>query len=158
MVSIPKRNKSNDNPYILGFDEESKNYTVEFVDNRKVLHRVEISQKIYEAFDNFELEDVSQIHKFQRHIEHSEIYEETLLHRSSIKTLSVEEEVENKIMYDELKCAIDLLSESEKRRLKKYYFEDKTESEIAYEEGTTQQAIHKSLKVAREKLKEILKN
>ena len=39
----------------------------------------------------------------------------------------------------------------------KYYFYDKNEYEIAKEEGTTHQAVNKSLKQAKEKLKEILK-
>ena len=54
--------------------------------------------------------------------------------------------------------AIKKLPEVQQRRIKKYYFEEKKEYEIAEEEGTTQQAINKSLRQARQKLKEILKN
>ena len=32
MVKIPVRNRSKDNPYFLGFDENKKTYTVEFID------------------------------------------------------------------------------------------------------------------------------
>lgn len=48
--------------------------TVEFKDNKNILHKVEISQKIYKAFDKFELEDISETHKFRNHVEHSEAY------------------------------------------------------------------------------------
>lgn len=58
MAEMPKRNKSKDNPYTLGFDEENEKYIVEFVDNKKVIHKVEISFEVYQAFDNFELEDM----------------------------------------------------------------------------------------------------
>lgn len=54
MAEMPKRNKSKDNPYTLGFDEENEKYIVEFVDNKKVIHKVEISFEVYQAFDNFE--------------------------------------------------------------------------------------------------------
>ncbi len=55
MVNIPKRNKSKDNPYILGFNEIKNTYTVEFVDNLKVIHKIEISEVVYQALDKFEL-------------------------------------------------------------------------------------------------------
>ena len=65
MSDMPIRNKSKDNPYTLGFDEDKNVYTVEFMDNMKVIHKVEISEKVYQAFDSFELEDISQIHKYR---------------------------------------------------------------------------------------------
>ena len=49
------------------------------------------------------------------------------------------------------------MPEVQKRRIKKYYFADKNEYEIAREEKTTQQAVNKSLRNAIQKLKEILK-
>ena len=45
MAKMPIRNKSKDNPYTLGFDEEKNIYTVEFKDNKNILHKVEISEK-----------------------------------------------------------------------------------------------------------------
>ena len=67
--------KDRKNNHKLGFDESRNTYTVEFKDSRKITHIVEITEKVYEAFDLFELEDISQENKFRRHIEHSEIYE-----------------------------------------------------------------------------------
>lgn len=93
MAKMPNRNKSKDNPYTLGFNEDNQTYTVEFVDNKKVMHKVEISEKVYQAFDKFELEDISQIHKYRSHIEHSEVYEETLEHRMVDKPITIEQEV-----------------------------------------------------------------
>ena len=98
MTKIPIRNKSKDNPYTLGFDNDNKIYTVEFVDNKKVFHKVELSNEQYEAFNKFELEDVSQIHKIQRHIEHSEIYEESINYRRQNKDNGIDTIVETKII------------------------------------------------------------
>ena len=45
MAKMPKKNNSKDNPYTLDFDEVKNTYTVEFVDNKKVIHKVEISER-----------------------------------------------------------------------------------------------------------------
>lgn len=121
MAKMPIRNKSKDNPYTLGFDEEKNIYTVEFKDNKNILHKVEISEKVYKAFDKFELEDISQIHKVRSHIEHSEVFKETLNTRMLYKPISIEEEVENKVLLDDLKKAINHLTDVQKRRLKLDY-------------------------------------
>ena len=121
MAKMPIRNKSKDNPYTLGFDEEKNIYTVEFKDNKNILHKVEISEKVYKAFDKFELEDISQIHKVRSHIELSEVFEETLNTRKLYKPISIEEEVENKVLLDDLKKAINHLTDVQKRRLKLDY-------------------------------------
>lgn len=157
MNNSPKRNKSKDNPYVIGFDKERNVYIVEFIDNKKNLQKVEISNQVYETFDKFELEDISQIHKIRKHIEKNEVYEETLYHRAINTSISVENQVENKLLNEELKKAINKLSKVQKRRIIKYYFDEKNEYEIAKEEGTTHQSVNKSLRQAREKLKEILK-
>lgn len=74
------------------------------------------------------------------------------------KPVSLEDSVIQQSTFEELKKAINCLSEIQKRRIKKYYFDDKTEYEIAKEENATQQSVHISLERAREKIKEILKN
>ena len=85
------------------------------------------------------------------------MYENSLEKRAKDKPLSLEDEIIKKSTFDELKQAIELLPEVQKRRIKKYYFADKNEYVIAKEENTTQQAVNKTLKQAIQKLKEILK-
>ena len=98
------------------------------------------------------------MNEFDRHIEHSEIYEESLVKRAKEKTISMEDEFIQKATFEELKRAIEMLPEPQKRRIKKYYFDDKNEYQIAEEERTTHQAIDQSLKIGRENLKKFLKN
>ena len=157
MVNIPVRNKSKDNPYKLGFDEIKNVYTVEFYDNKKVFHCIEITDDVYQAFDKFELEDISQIHKYRSHIEHSELFEETLNKRMLNKPITIEEEVENNMLINQLKEIIDLLPDVQKRRLKKYYFEDKTLEEIANEENCSKVAVKYSIDIAIKKIAEKMK-
>lgn len=91
-------------------------------------------------------------------IEHSEVFENNLNERAMDKPISLEDEVIRKTSFDELKKAINMLPEVQKRRIKKYYFEDKTERQIADEENATQQSVHIILERALENLKKILKN
>ncbi len=157
MAERPKRRKHKDNPYTLEFVEEKNSYRVSFKDVKGKFHRVEVNKEVYQAFDRFELDDLSELNEFDNHIEHSEIYENNLNDRAMDKPLGVDEIVENSIRDEEIRKAISTLSDIQKRRIIKYYFEDKTEYEIAKEENATQQSVHIGLERAKEKLKEILK-
>lgn len=150
------RNKDKYNPYTLDIDDKN-NYIVEFKDANNTIHKVEVSEKVYEAFDKFELEDISQIHKIKKHIERNEVYEETLYHKSFNAPISVEDEVESKILQEELKVAINELSDIQKKRLKMYYFNELTLDEIAMLENTSHQAISKSIIRAIEEIRKKLK-
>ena len=103
---------------------------------------------MYEAFDKFELEDISQIHKIRKYIERNEVYEETLFHKSIDVSISVEEQVESKILHEELKDAINELNDVQRRRIKKYFFENKTYEEIASEENCSKVAVKYSIDIA----------
>ena len=158
MAKMPKRRKSKDNPYTLEYIEDKNIYKVNFKDNKGKLNVVEISVDIYKAMDKFELEDISQMHQFERHIEHSELFEGTLNERAVDKPLALEDIVENTIINEELRKAIDSLSEIQKRRIKLYYFEGLTQQEIANREGTSLRAVQYTLNSAMNELKKILKN
>lgn len=151
------RNKDKYNPYTLEVDEVNEIYTVIFKDSNKIEQRIAVTKEVYDAFDKFELEDISQIHKYRSHIEHSEIFEETLYHRTLNVPISVVDEVENKILQEELRIAINELSDVQKRRLKKYYFDELTLEKIATLENTSHQAISKSILKAIEEIRKKLK-
>ena len=158
MAERPKRRKHKDNPYTLEFIEEKNSYRVSFRDVKGKFRRVEVNKEVYQAFDRFELDDLSELNEFDNHIEHSEVYENNLNERAMDKPLGVDEIVENNIRDEKIRKAISTLSDIQKRRIIKYYFEEKTEYEIAKEENATQQSVHIGLERAKEKLKEILKN
>ena len=150
------RNKDKYNPYTLEV-KENNSYILKFKDSRNVLQEISITKEVYDAFDSFELEDISQIHKIRKYIEYNEVYVESLYHRCVAETISVEDEVESKLLSEDLKNAIKLLNDIQKRRLIKYYFEDKSLKEIALEEGTSHQAISKSILKAIEEIQKNLK-
>lgn len=158
MAIRPKRRKYKDNPYTLNYCEEKDIYIISFKDSKGILQNVEVTEKIYKAFDRFELDDLSEMNEFDNHIEHSEVFENNLNNRAMDKPISLEDEVIRKSTFDELKKAIEMLPKVQKRRIKKYYFEDKTEQQIADEENATHQSVHIILERAIENLKKILKN
>ena len=156
MVKIPVRNKSKDNPYTLGYDKEKNVYTVEFSDNKNIIHKVEISNIIYNAFDKFELEDISQMHEYERHIEHSELTDITLNRRAKNKSITIEEEIENKIVIEQIKNAFNILTETQKRRIKLYYFEELNFKQIAFIEKCDESSVRESIYKGIEKIKKYL--
>lgn len=151
------RNKDKYNPYTLEVDEENNIYTVIFKDSKNVLQRVVVERNIYEAFDKFELEDISQIHKIRKYIEYNEIYEETLFHKALQAPISIEEEVENNLLKEKLRTAIKELNDIQKRRIQKYFFEKKTYEEIANEENCSKVAVKYSIDIALEKISKKIK-
>ena len=100
---------------------------------------------MFESFNKFELEDVSQMNEYDRHLEHSEIYEHTLHKKKDASEWSLEEYFENVQVTENLHIAISKLPEVQKRRLNKYYFEEKTFDKIALEEGCTYQCVQRSV-------------
>lgn len=150
----PKRRRSKDNPYILNFNESNNVYTVSFKDVYGNIQIVDVDEKIYNCLDKFELNDLSEMNEFDRHIEHSYIYENKINDRAFIKTESVEDIVENKI----IKKAIDELSVIQRKRIKMYYFEGLSQKEIAEVEGVSLRAVQYTLNEAISELRKILKN
>lgn len=162
MANMPKRRKSKDNPYILDYRYEEEIYSVSFTDGNKITHNIKISKKVFEAFNEFELEDISQLHKIDKHIEditidNTDYTDIVLYHFSNINNKSVFEQVEEKLRNEELYKAIELLSDVQKRRIKMYYFEDMTLQQIADLEECSIKNIYKSIELAKTKIAKILK-
>ena len=156
MDKRPKRRKDKYNPYTLS--TESGKYYILFIDVNNHIQKVELSKKLFDSFIKFELEDISQMNEYDRHYEHSEVYEKTLNKKNVAVSQSLEEHFEDVLVMENLHMAITKLPEVQKRRLKKYYFEEKTFDEIALEEGCTYQSIQRSVYRAVAKIKSILEN
>lgn len=127
MDKRPKRRKDKYNPYTLS--TESGKYYILFIDVNNHIQKVELSKKLFDSFNKFELKDISQMNEYDRHYEHSEVYEKTLNKKNVAVSQSLEE-----------------------------HFEEKTFDEIALEEGCTYQSIQRSVYRAVAKIKSILEN
>lgn len=151
----PKRSRKKDNPYTLEVSDEK--YYVLFKDSKNILRNIEVGKDVFDLMDRFELDDVCEINEYKRHIEYNEIYENNLNKRSFNNQVSLEDEIINKSIFEDLIKAVNMLPEIQKRRIKKYYFENKTQKQIAEEENVDIRAIQYTLHIALKKLKEILK-
>lgn len=156
MDKRPKRRKDKYNPYTLY--TKAGRYYISFVDVNNNFQKIEVSQKVFESFNKFELEDISQMNEYDRHYEHSEIYENALNRRNVSDVQSLEEYFDKAQDAENLHMAINKLPDVQKRRLKKYYFEDKTFEEISLEEGCTYQCVQRAVYRAVGKIKNILKS
>lgn len=143
---MPKRRKSKDNPYTIVLIDNK--FLLKFKDSKNTIQIVELSNDMYNVFNAFELEDISMMHKVEKYIEHSEVYEDTLYKRALNKPISVEEEIERRDNIYKLKNAIENLPPVQKRRIRMYYFDDLKLEDIARIEECTFQAISKSINQA----------
>ena len=76
-----------------------------------MIQKVLISKKIFDSFNKFELEDTSWMNEYDRHYEHSEIYESTLHERGAINVECMEEYLDNTQDMENLHMAIKNLPE-----------------------------------------------
>lgn len=117
----------------------------------------EIPKDIFDTYIKFKNIYKKNQNEEERHWEHIELSENELFKRSLKYQDSIESIIIKKETEKELHLAIQQLPKIQKKRLKKYYFDEKTEREIAAEEGIKHQAIHIGLDRSRKKLEDILK-
>lgn len=147
----PVRRKRDDNPYTLNI-EDGKHY-ISFTDGQGIYHHFEISHKLYQQFNEFELNDKAMLNEEERHYSSHEFSEENLNFEKSIEDIVLE-----KFELTHLKEAIAILPKIQQNRLRKYFLEGKTFQEIADEENCNYQPIQRSVYRAIEKIKNFLKN
>lgn len=147
----PNRKRDKLNPYTLSV--ENNTYYISFTDGQGIFHKMEIDETLYAAFDGFELEDISHLNVVSRHLEQSELTEETLNHRAAIIPEPVEDSVYRRLMYEQLHTAINSLPTVQRRRTQLYYFGGYTYEQIAQMEGCTKRAVKFSIDAAITKLR-----
>lgn len=157
MDKFPKRRKDKDNPYVLGFNSNTNSYTITFIDSLKILQTIEITEEMYLEFNKFELDDLSYMNKFDRHIEHLEQTDESIYNRTLKKSDDLCDLVFNNILYEELNKEINYLPDIQKRRLKMYFFDGLTLKKISEIEGCSIRSIKYSIDIAINKLSKKLK-
>lgn len=150
----PKRRKDKYNPYTIVCENK---YLIKFQDVNNSNNVVEVSKEIYQAFNEFELSDLSQMNKFDRHIEHLNLSENILNNKMINKQINVEDIVMKKLETQELHNLISKLSKIQKRRIIMYFFDKMTLKEIAKKEHCSIRAIQYTINIALKNLKNFLK-
>lgn len=157
MDIMPKRRKKKDNPYVLSKDKKNNIYSVSFKDSLNVYKSIRISKEIYDVFNTFELEDISEMNEFDRHIEHLPMDLTSITVRATVKN-DFEEEIISKINVELIKREIWKLPTPQNRRVYKYLIEQLSNKEIAEVEKCDHSSISKSINTGMKKLRKNLKN
>lgn len=150
----PKRRKDKYNPYKIC--ENNGRYYLSFKDGQGMRHNMEVEKELFDVLNRFELDDLSILNEWDRHIEHFEQTEQSLNRRASYKAESVEEVVLRNIEYEELHQAIATLTETQQRRLTLYFFRGLTYKQIAEMEDCSISSVGGSISAAIENIKKIL--
>ena len=153
----PKRYKEYDNPYTLESIEKEELYFIRFRDE-KGEHLVTVSKEVFDVFDESEKQDNNMMVRNSRYIHKYELSDEALSNKMLNNQTSIEDKLISDFEIQELYEAINELSDIQKRRIKKYFFEDKTFEEIAKEENCTKMAVKFTVDNALEKISKKLKN
>ena len=124
--------------------------------NNVDLYNMQISSNLYKLFDTFELEDISYMNKYDRHIEHLQLDEIQLYKRASNKVENIEEKVIKNIETQRLYEAINKLPKIQRNRIYSYYFKNMTQKEIAMQDNCSIRAVQYSLDIALKSLRNFL--
>lgn len=155
----PKRRRDEESPYEIytaGINTTHPHFYLLFKDSGGVKRWMEIDKTLFDAFNEFELDDLSFFNEVDRHYEQSEVTEATLNKRAMKPQEPIEETVFQRIEVDKLHQAIAKLPEKQRRRLVLYYFGEFTYEQIADMEGCKHPAVMKSISSALKKLKNFL--
>ncbi len=154
MNQHPRRRKCRDNCYEL--IKLENHFIVKFKDGTYHTNSIEVNAEVYQAMNQFELDDLKMLHQFERHIEHSEIYEEALYNRSFQKQELLENKVITNILVHDFIQVMESLSYCQRKRIILYFFQNLSLEQIAQIEGISHQAISKSIKKGITKMRKML--
>lgn len=157
MDKRPKRFKDIDNPYTLESVEKEELYFIKFKDSNGE-HSVKVSKEVFNVFDESEKQENNMRVRNSRYIHKYELSEESLNNKVSNNQVSIEDKLINDLVIDKLHDAINDLSDIQKRRIIKYFFDNKTLEEIASEEKCTKMAVKFTIDKSLEKISKKIKN
>ena len=150
----------NTNPYTIRIEETNgqKRYFVAFIDGQAIFREVEVSYEVYIQFCRFVKCERNLRRSDERHLEQSELTEETLCRRALHKPKPIDEAVNDKIRSEQLDKAIMELPEIQRRRFMLHFDLGLTYEQIGAMEGCTKMPIKRSIDRAIEKIRLALKN
>jgi RNA polymerase sigma-70 factor (ECF subfamily) len=142
------------NTYALRTEESEgvTRYFVSFRDGQAIAREVEVNREIYLTLDDCRKHEKRQRSFYERHVEYSELTEETLNDRARLKPKSVEETIVEMERSETLRKAIAELPEIQRRRLLLYCEHGMTYAAIGRLEGCSATSVKGSVDRARAKV------
>ena len=150
----------NTNPYTLRTEivEGITHYYVSFTDGEAIPRETEVSRPVYLEFCRFVKRERNLRRSDERHIEQSDLTDETLYNRALQQPKSVEESVFDGLRDERLRQAIAELPGIQRRRFVLHHEFGLTYEQIAEMEGCTKMPVKRSIDRATERIREELKN
>jgi len=150
----------NSSPYILRTEiiDGITHYFVSFKDGQAILRETEVSRPVYLEFCRFVKRERNLRRSDERHIEQSELTDESLYCRAACPPKAVDEMVFDSMRDERLRQAIAELPEIQRRRFVLYHEFGLTYEQIADMEGCTKMPVKRSVDRAGEKIREAIKN
>jgi len=150
----------NTNPYILRTEiiDGITHYFVSFKDGQAVQHETEVSRPVYLEFCRFVKRERNLRRSDERHIEQSDLTDETLYNRAACPPKAVDETVFDSLRNEQLRQAIAELPKIQRRRFVLHHEFGLTYEQIAKMEGCKRQPVTRSVERAEEKIREVMKN
>jgi RNA polymerase sigma-70 factor (ECF subfamily) len=148
-----------DNPYTLREEISGgiPRYFVSFADGEGINRETEVSRIVYREFERFVRIERNQTRWNERHIEQSELTDESLNARVAKPQKSLEDTVFDSLRDEQLRLAIRRLPEIQRRRFVLHHEFDLTYGQIAEMEGCTKMAVKFSVDLAKTKIREEIK-
>ena len=149
----------NKNPYALRTEvvEGITRYYVSFTDGQGIHRETEVSRPVYVEFLRFIRIERNLRRWDERHLEQSELTDETLYSRALYPPKSVEETAFDSLRNEQLRLAIQELPEIQRRRFVLYHEFGLTYQQIADMEGCTKMPVKRAIERAEEKIRERIK-
>jgi RNA polymerase sigma-70 factor (ECF subfamily) len=146
-------------PYSLRLEEKCglTHYFVSFTDGQAIPRETEVSRPVFIEFIRLFRTERNLQRWDERHIEQSELLEGTLLRRVLHPPKSVEEVVFDSERNESLRLAIQLLTETQRRRFVLHHEFGLTYEQIGDIEGRHYTSIGESILKAERKIYEIMK-
>ena len=132
-------------------------YYVSFIDGQAIYRETEVSRPVYLELLRFIKVERNLRRWDERHTEQSDLTD-ALHNRGFCPQKSVEETTFESLQNEQLRFAVQSLSEIQRRRFSLYYEFGLTYEQIAKVEGCSSQAIAKAVKGAKIKIKNYFEN
>lgn len=148
----PKRRRDSMNTYMIfstGAGTDDPHYYVSFRNSIGEHICLEIEKTLFDLFDRFELDDLSFMNEQDNHYERSEVTEQSLNTRAAEKQVSLDEMLMKLEERDLLHNALKQLTEVQRRRIHRYFFDGYTIKQIAEMENCKHPSVLRSIQQGR---------
>ena len=149
----------NTSSYILRTEiiDGISHYFISFKDGQAILRETEVSRPVYLEFCRFVKRERNLRRSDERHIEQSDLTDETLYNRATSPPKPVDETVFDSMRDERLRQAIAELPETQRRRFVLHHEFGLTYEQIASMEGCKKQSANESVMLAEKKIRDKLK-